>query len=323
MAEIRVSKNVTLVGKWGARAVEITLSPADWNTLTFEEFRKLLESETDIPADKMKILGVANPEGKPPHCDLVKDLVFKKSDRSFMLIGTARGNFLRDPGDYDPDAEEACSTYDICVPFLSIVQKITVALETTDLRWINNADPSKKLLVLDLDYTLFDCQGTRDARLPISEYKRPFFDSFLKEAFESYNLCIWSQTSWTWVEAKVTELGMLNSRDYNLVFVLDQSSMFTIRTRKPGSDERAHQVKALEVIWRLCPIFGAHNTLHVDDLSRNFALNPRNGIKVRAFRRKYKDDKDLRDLSQYLRQCAGVSDLSQLDNGSWRKKISP
>lgn len=322
MTELRARQNVTLVGKWGARAVEITLSPADWSTITFEDFRKLLESETDIPAEKMKILGVANNEGKPPVSDLVKDLVFKKNDRSFMLIGTARGNFLRDPGYFDDDPDSTPTTYDICVPFNSIVQKITVALETTDLRWINNADPRKKLLVLDLDYTLFDCQGTRDVRLPISEYKRPFFDSFLKEAFESYNLCIWSQTSWTWVEAKVTELGMLNSQDYNLTFVLDQSSMFTIRTRKPGSDERSHQVKALEVIWRLCPIFGPHNTLHVDDLARNFALNPRNGIKVRAFRRKYKDDVDLRDLSIYLRRCANIPDLSQLDNGRWREKRS-
>ncbi len=31
-------------------------------------------------------------------------------------------------------------------------------------------------------------------------------------------------------------------------------------------------------------MYGPHNTLHVDDLARNFALNPANGIKIRAYR---------------------------------------
>jgi hypothetical protein len=31
-------------------------------------------------------------------------------------------------------------------------------------------------------------------------------------------------------------------------------------------------------------MYGPHNTLHVDDLARNFALNPANGIKIKAYR---------------------------------------
>eukprot|EP00397_Hematodinium_sp_SG-2012_P016013 GEMP01016323.1.p1 GENE.GEMP01016323.1~~GEMP01016323.1.p1 ORF type:complete len:325 (+),score=36.86 GEMP01016323.1:179-1153(+) len=317
--DTRDSKAVTLTAKWGAKAVELTLSPADWSTITFDEFRNLMEGETDIPADKMKIIGVTNGEGKlPTKGELLKDMVFKKNDRSFMLIGTARGNFLKEP-DPDDDTDIGAPVYDIILPASTLQQRLKAAIETTDLRWINNANPGKKLLVLDLDYTLFDCQGTRDMRLPISEYKRPFFDSFLKEAFESFNLCIWSQTSWTWVEAKVTELGMLNSTDYNIMFCLDQSSMFTVRAARRGSsEERTHQVKALEIIWRLCPMFGPHNTLHVDDLSRNFAMNPKNGIKVRAFRRRHRSDTELKQLTAYLKHCANLADLTQLDHTRWR-----
>ena len=38
---------------------------------------------------------------------------------------------------------------------------------------------------------------------------------------------------------------------------------------------REHEVKPLELIWRKFPeIYNESNTVHVDDLSRNFALNP-------------------------------------------------
>ncbi len=43
-------------------------------------------------------------------------------------------------------------------------------------------------------------------------------------------------------------------------------------------------MKALSLVWRRLPQFGPHNTLHVDDLARNFALNPANGIKIKAYR---------------------------------------
>jgi hypothetical protein len=53
--------------------------------------------------------------------------------------------------------------------------------------------------------------------------------------------------------------------------------------RKSGQRKR-HQVKSLSLVWRRLPQFGPHNTFHVDDLGRNFALNPANGIKIKAYR---------------------------------------
>lgn len=45
------------------------------------------------------------------------------------------------------------------------------------------------------------------------------------------------------------------------------------------------KVKALEVIWRKFPEYWSPaNTLHIDDLSRNFAFNPKNGIKVSPYK---------------------------------------
>ena len=51
--------------------------------------------------------------------------------------------------------------------------------------------------------------------------------------------------------------------------------MFSVTSRKDGKAFK-HQVKALPLIWSKLSEFGPVNTIHVDDLSRNFALNPKN-----------------------------------------------
>jgi len=139
----------------------------------------------------------------------------------------------------------------------------------------------RRLLVLDLDYTLFDCKGTAEN---ISELSRPFLHEFLTACHAHYDIVIWSQTSWRWLEAKITELGMLTHPRYKLAFVLDRTAMFRITSRK-GREQRTHEVKALEVIWRKWPgRWGPKNTVHIDDLGRNFALNPQSGLKIAPFK---------------------------------------
>ena len=45
-------------------------------------------------------------------------------------------------------------------------------------------------------------------------------------------------------------------------------------------------MKPLELLWSKFPDFWSrHNTLHVDDLARNFALNPLNGVQCSAWMR--------------------------------------
>lgn len=55
----------------------------------------------------------------------------------------------------------------------------------------------------------------------------------------------------------------------------------------------------------LCAVFHCtyRNTVHIDDLSRNFALNPKNGIKCSAYRRESATaatDNELQLLAFYL-----------------------
>lgn len=46
------------------------------------------------------------------------------------------------------------------------------------------------------------------------QMKRPHMDSFLATVYEHYDLAIWSQTSWRWLELKLTELGFLNNPNF-------------------------------------------------------------------------------------------------------------
>ena len=56
----------------------------------------------------------------------------------------------------------------------------------------------------------------------------------------------------------------------------------TPRLTQADKSEFKHQVKPLQIIWSKFPQWSARNTLHLDDLSRNFALNPSCGVKCKV-----------------------------------------
>jgi ubiquitin-like domain-containing CTD phosphatase 1 len=90
--------------------------------------------------------------------------------------------------------------------------------------------------------------------------------------------------------------------------------MFTVVSTKRDGTKVKHHVKPLQIIWsKFSDRWGTHNTVHVDDLSRNFALNLDNGLQCTAYHRKKKTnsvttsnhgrrDRELVGLSQYLIQ---------------------
>jgi ubiquitin-like domain-containing CTD phosphatase 1 len=98
------------------------------------------------------------------------------------------------------------------------LQKFT---ESTQVHIINPPRGSaadnthKPLLVLDLDHTLLDFSsrtltengatamdiGSSDDAVA-NQLKRPYMDEFLTWAYKYYDLVVWSQTSWKWLEVR-------------------------------------------------------------------------------------------------------------------------
>ena len=72
---------------------------------------------------------------------------------------------------------------------------------------------------------------------------------------------------------------------------------------------------------------GPHNTVHIDDLARNFAMNPQSGLRISRFSRGKRDsenDCELRLLRAYLLRIARhCPDFQRLDHGRWKQWEPP
>ncbi|RWR85317.1 ubiquitin-like domain-containing protein [Cinnamomum micranthum f. kanehirae] len=172
----------------------------------------------------------------------------------------------------------------------------------------------KKLLVLDIDYTLFDHRSTAENPL---ELMRPYLHEFLSAVYAEYDIIIWSATSMKWVELKMGQLGVLDNPNYKITALLDHLAMITVQS----DTHRTFDCKPLGLIWAQYPeYYNSKNTIMFDDLRRNFVMNPQNGLTIRPFRKAHLNrskDKELVRLTEYLLAIAELSDLSSLDHSRW------
>lgn len=369
-------EHLCFVVRYAKLSSEVRLAVDDAVT----DLKAMLFSMTDVPPERQKILGLVR--GKLPIDETVLgDLAFPPASLresphpttgekrvSITLIGTPVDQTFKDPRVLDSrDSQFSWAHHEDIdysdprhleqlenVPLIGnerVLKKLNKVVERHS-QTFNIMHPPRDnlrggLLVLDLDYTIADTRRLLNYKVHAREAERPGLHEFLKAVYPYYDICVWSQTSLFWLEAKLTELGCLTHPDYNISFVLDQTPMFSVhpKIRKDsvvGHAMRAareqgvqhnkyhhgddgelftkHKVKALEVIWRRFPQFyNARNTIHIDDLSRNFALNPSNGLKIKAFRTPKRpgskaepvaspdDDRELFALQTYLLQLAHPS----------------
>ncbi|KAA1074845.1 hypothetical protein PGT21_022808 [Puccinia graminis f. sp. tritici] len=287
-----------------SEALELTFSWRDstFNValdgmVTIKDLKVVIYSVTAVPPERQKILGLVL--GQIPADDvLLSTLQFKiKKGVHFKLLGTPEDEGLSTA----PPETSSSSTLDQsdshsirkarqsqdCVLYMTRVrEKLDELSSHLELNIMNPPRPGKKLLVLDLDYTLMDSKAYSDYSVHALDMARPYLHEFLTALWPYYDICIWSATSWRWLESKLVELGMVGgnySDKYQIQFVLDRGTMFEVTSMRHGKISR-HEVKALELIWRKIPAYNETNTVHLDDLSRNFALNPRSGVKLSAFK---------------------------------------
>nr|XP_023018817.1 ubiquitin-like domain-containing CTD phosphatase 1 [Leptinotarsa decemlineata] len=184
------------------------------------------------------------------------------------------------------------------------------------INMLNDLRPDKKLLVLDIDYTLFDHRSTAQTG---AELMRPYLHEFLTKAYEDYDIVIWSATGMKWIEEKMKLLGVSSNPNYKIAFYLDCVAMISVHTPKYGVIE----VKPLGVIWGKFKQFSSKNTIMFDDIRRNFIMNPKNGLRIKPFREAHlnrENDKQLLLLSRYLKDLAeNCDDFASVNHRHWEK----
>ncbi|XP_052772795.1 ubiquitin-like domain-containing CTD phosphatase 1 [Mya arenaria] len=315
-----MAASIEIIIKWSGKEYKI----ADLNaTETVKDLKMKIQKETGVLADRQKLLGLKS-KGKPADDATQLSALILKPGAKIMMMGT-REEEISKVVEPPPDIPDVVNDFDIEEEEVAVenreefLQKIERRIKDYKIEIMNEPRKNKKLLVLDIDYTLFDHRSVAETG---NELMRPFLHEFLTSAYEDYDIVIWSATGMKWIEAKMKELGVSTHTAYRLCFYMDSGAMISVVTPKYGLVD----VKPLGVVWGKYPQWGPHNTIMFDDIRRNFIMNPQSGLKIRPFRQAHiarEKDRELLKLSRYLKDIAPLDDLSTLNHSRWEKYRRP
>ncbi|XBI30497.1 hypothetical protein VPH35_054225 [Triticum aestivum] len=281
---------------------------------TLLELKRRICEFTDVLPKRQKLLYpklILNDESV-----LLSSLPFKPNGK-LTMIGTVEDEIFVDR----PDDPEVLDDYEFFKDEVTAIkdnvlykQKVKRRASQYKIKLLNPCRDGKRLLVLDIDYTLFDHRSPAENPL---ELMRPFLHEFLAAAYAEYDIMIWSATNMKWVQLKMEQLGVLSNPNYKITALLDHMAMITVH----APDKKVFDCKPLGVIWTKFPEhYSEKNTIMFDDLRRNFVMNPQNGLVIRPFKNASKNrgrDQELRKLTQYLLSIAELEDFSKLEHDGW------
>nr|XP_026691246.1 ubiquitin-like domain-containing CTD phosphatase 1 isoform X1 [Ciona intestinalis] len=306
-----------VVIKWNGQNYPLEISP----DMTVKDLKLLIEGETKVRSDRQKLLNLKF-KGKPAEENAVLTDLKVKPNMKIMMMGTTEENLEEVLGP-PPDVGEVINDFDIgdeeeikLEHMEEHLAKIERRVQTYEVKKINDPREGKKLLVLDVDYTLFDHRSNAEKA---DELMRPYLHEFLTRAYVNYDIVIWSATSMKWIEVKMKELGVTSNQNYKIAFFMDHGAMITVHTPSYGVID----TKPLGVIWGKYPEFySAKNTIMFDDLRRNFLMNPQSGLKIRPFKNAHQSrttDVELQGLSQYLEDISHLDSFKELKHRKWER----
>lgn len=295
---------------------------------TVAYLKSQIEELTNVRACRQKLFGLKTKSGKPLTDDTTLEETLVSDNMKVMMMGSQENDIKSiekasklklAPLDDDFDLDDDDPISDARIPREPAYHaKIYRRVKHYKIKMLNEPRPNKKLLVLDIDYTLFDHRSTAQTA---AELMRPYLHEFLTAAYEHYDIVIWSATSMRYIEAKMNELRVSTNPNYKILFYLDSGAMISVESQKYGS----LNVKPLAVIWGKFPgKYNFRNTIMFDDTRRNFLMNPQNGLKIKAFREAWKNretDQELFYLSIYLNKIAELDDFTTLNHKNWQRLI--
>lgn len=304
-----------LTVKWSGREFIVSLLTTD----TVSDLRDALCVLTGVQPQRQKLLNLRPP---PPDTEQLGTL---KLPPKIMMMGSVEEDIERanaactSEANVVDDLDEAEDGEEVPLPLRPENEaKVARRVRNYKVDVKNALRPGKKLLVLDIDYTLFDHRSVADCG---SQLMRPFLHEFLTAAYRHYDIVIWSATSMKWIDEKMRLLGVSGHADYRIAFHLDSLAMITVHSERYG----VVQCKPLAVIWGLFPEqTSPQNTIMFDDVRHNFLMNKQNGLRIRPFRQAHQNratDTELLLLAQYLASISRLDTLAKLNHGHWEQYL--
>lgn len=289
------------------------------NETTIAELKARIYEETDVRPERQKLLNLRF-RGKVPDEEQSLGSIGLKPGFKLTLMGSreediAQANCAPDNmHEVINDLTMENEGDDIEVENADIyLAKIQKRISTYQIQELNPLRENKKMLVLDIDYTLFDHRSVASSGI---ELMRPHLHEFLTRSYVNYDIVIWSATSMKWIIEKMKLLGVNDNPNYKIAFYLDYLAMISVHTQKRGLVD----VKPLGVIWGKYPAYSPKNTIMFDDIRRNFLMNPGSGLRIHAFREAHLNrgkDRELLKLADYLEAIANVDDFQRLNHRDW------
>nr|CAG4647251.1 EOG090X0A5K [Megafenestra aurita]SVE92537.1 EOG090X0A5K [Megafenestra aurita] len=308
---------LSFIVKWSAKEYEISLTSS---TSTVHCLKKAIEIQTKVKVERQKLLNLKY-KGKAAEDGLKLSALELKPGFKIMMMGSLEEDITT--ASTAPDnVDNVINDLDLTEEEIALenreeyLAKIAKRVDSYEIKMLNEPRPGKKLLVLDIDYTLFDHRSAAESG---NELMRPFLHEFLTSAYHDYDIMIWSATNMKWIEEKMKLLGVSTNQSYKICAYLDYLAMISVHVPKHGLLD----VKPLAVIWgKFSGVYSSKNTIMFDDIRRNFLLNPQNGLRIRAFREAHLNrdkDRELLYLAQYLKDLAPLDDMSHINHRSWEK----
>ncbi|MEJ1276425.1 hypothetical protein NN561_007330 [Cricetulus griseus] len=165
-----------IIVKWGGQEYSVTTLSEDDTVLDLKQFLKTL---TGVLPERQKLLGL-KVKGKPAENDVKLGALKLKLNTKIMMMGT-REESLEDVLCPPPDNDDVINDFDIEDEIVEVenreenLLKISRRVKEYKVEVLNPPREGKKLLVLDVDYTLFAedltggaGDGSRQQRTPPS-----------------------------------------------------------------------------------------------------------------------------------------------------------
>ncbi|CAG08865.1 unnamed protein product [Tetraodon nigroviridis] len=262
--------SVSVIIKWGGQEYSISsLSEED----TVMDLKQSIKSLTGVLPERQKLLGL-KVKGKPAEDEVKLGSLKLKPNTKIMMMGTREESLVEVLAPH-PENDDVVNDFDIEEEVIEVenreenLAKIARRVKDYKVEELNPPREGKRLLVLDVDYTLFDHKSCAETG---QELMRPYLHEFLTSAYEDYDIVIWCKkllssssllftalyyrivipsifpwkylnctcavclaaTSMKWIDAKMKELGVTDNPNYKITFMLDSAAMITVHTPKRG-----------------------------------------------------------------------------------------